>query len=90
MRLLGFDWIDGREQIVFRVKRIVSDPRLSHEEVGSIWTVDSRAQPSIISGTASHSVYLVWTTHGITCSVREYGRHEGFRPRLLPHLLSSD
>ena len=50
--------------------------------------MESRAQLTIISGTANHFHHLVWTTHGIACSVRECGRHEGFRPGLLPHLLS--
>lgn len=74
---------------IFGVKRTICfDPHPSQEEISLTETVESRAQLSISSGKEKHFDRLVWTTHGIACSVRECGRHEGFRPGLLPHLLS--
>ena len=76
-------------RVIFGEKRTICfDLHPSQEEFSLTETVESRAQLSIISGTANHFDRLVWTAHGIACSVRECGRHEGFRPGLLPHLLS--
>ena len=41
-----------------------------------------------MSGTANHFDSVDWMNHGNARSVRECGCHEGFKPGLLPHLLS--
>ena len=56
IRLLGFDRIDGRKQGNFGVKRTICfDLHPSQEEISLTETVESRAQLTIISGTANNS-----------------------------------